>query len=128
MIKSDKEILTPAVEMYLGKKRKVELAGVETENPLLKKRRLEEDNTINIVCLDETSSSSNSNVIQSAGRTVRLTLIIIYRHSLFALLYVTVYVNFYFCLNFILKAVLFKINFSIISAIIVILVTTRIDF
>ena len=128
MIKSDKEILTPAVEMYLGKKRKVQLAGVETENPLLKKRRLEEDNTINIVCLDETSSSSNSNVIQSAGRTVRLTLIIIYRHSLFALLYVTVYVNFYFCLNFILKAVLFKINFSIISAIIVILVTTRIDF
>ena len=128
MIKSDKEILTPAVEMYLGKKHKVQLAAVETENPMLKKRRLEEDNTIDIVCLDETSSSSNSNVIQSAGRTVRLTLIIIYRHSLFALLYVTVYVNFYFCLNFILKAVLFKINFSIISAIIVILVTTRIDF
>ena len=46
MIKSDKEILTPAVEMYLGKKRKVELAGVETENPLLKKRQLEEDNTV----------------------------------------------------------------------------------
>ena len=59
-----KEILTPAVEMYLGKKHKVQLAAVETENPVLKKRRLEEDNTIDIVCLDETSSSSN--LIQSA--------------------------------------------------------------
>ena len=36
------------------------------KNPVLKKRRLEDDNTIDIVCLDETSSSSNSNVIQSA--------------------------------------------------------------
>ena len=61
-----KEILTTAVEMYLGKKHKVQLAAVETENPMLKKRQLEEDNTIDIVCLDETSSSSNSNVIQSA--------------------------------------------------------------
>ena len=61
-----KEILTPAVEMYSGKKHKVQLTAVETENPVLKKRRLEEDNTIDIVCLDETSSSSNSNVIQSA--------------------------------------------------------------
>ena len=59
-----KEILTTAVEMYLGKKHKVQLAAVETENPVLKKRRLEEDNTIDIVCLDETSSSSN--LIQSA--------------------------------------------------------------
>ena len=121
-----KEILTPAVEMYLGKKHKVQLAAVETENPMLKKRRLEEDNTIDIVCLDETSSSSNSNVIQSADSEIDVDN---YKSaSLFALLYVTVYVNFYFCLNFILKAVLFKINFSIISAIIVILVTTRIDF
>ena len=106
----------------------MQFTAVETENTALKKRRLEEDNTINIVCLDETSSSSNSNVIQSAGRTVRLTLIIIYRHSLFALLYVTVYVNFYFCLNFILKGALFKINFNIMSALIIILVATRIDF
>ena len=57
--------LTRAVEMYLEKKRKVLLGAMETENPALKKKRLEEDNTIDIVCLDETSSSSNSDVIQS---------------------------------------------------------------
>ena len=51
--------------MYLGKKHKVQLAAVETENPMLKKRQLKEDNTIDIVCLDETSSSSNSDVFQS---------------------------------------------------------------
>ena len=70
MIKSGHQasvkILTPAVEMYLGKKHKVQLAVVETGNPMLKKRRLEEDNTIDIECLDETSSSSNSDVFQSA--------------------------------------------------------------
>ena len=60
-----KEILNRAVEMYLEKKRKVLLGAMETENPALKKKRLEEDNTIDIVCLDETSSSSNSDVIQS---------------------------------------------------------------
>ena len=83
------------------------------------------------MCLDETSSSSNSNVIQSAdseNSEIDIDNYIQCRHSLFVLLYVTVYVNLYFCLNFILKGVLFKINFSIISAIIVILVTTHIDF
>ena len=35
-----KQILTCAVEIYLEKKCKVQLASVETENPVLKKRQL----------------------------------------------------------------------------------------
>ena len=115
--------------MYLGKKHKVQLAAVETENPMLKKRQLKEDNTIDIVCLDETSSSSN--LIQSAdseNSEIDIDNYIQCRHSLFVLLYVTVYVNLYFCLNFILKGALFKINFNIMSALIIILVATRILF
>ena len=41
-----KQILTCAVEIYLEKKCKVQLASVETENPVLKKRQLVQRKTI----------------------------------------------------------------------------------